>query len=178
MQNDIKTKALVLRRTNYGETDRIVNFITPEGKISAIAKGVRKEKSKLAGGIELFSLFQINVHQGKSEMGVLTSAKMLKFYNALLKDYDKMQLAALILKKINAASESSDAEEFFDLALQSLEGLNSGISAELTEGWFLLNLAKVCGEEINLYRDTSGEKLEADRYYAWSRKRGIWSGRD
>ena len=84
MQSDIKTKALVLRRTNYGEADRIVNFITPEGKISAIAKGVRKEKSKLAGGMELFSLIQINIHQGKNEMGVVTSAKMLKFYSALL----------------------------------------------------------------------------------------------
>ena len=46
--NDIKTLAYVIRRTNYGEADRIINLITPEGKISAIAKGVRKEKSKLA----------------------------------------------------------------------------------------------------------------------------------
>ena len=46
MQNDIRTKAYVLRRTNYGEADRILNLITPEGKISVIAKGVLKEKSK------------------------------------------------------------------------------------------------------------------------------------
>lgn len=47
---DVKTLAYVMRRTNYGEADRILNLITPEGKMSAIAKGVRKEKSKLAGG--------------------------------------------------------------------------------------------------------------------------------
>ena len=53
-RSDIKTLAYVLRRTNYGEADRILNIITPNGKISAIAKGARKEKSKLAGGIEMF----------------------------------------------------------------------------------------------------------------------------
>ena len=42
---DLKTRALVLRRTNYGESDRILNLITPVGKVSAMAKGVRKEKS-------------------------------------------------------------------------------------------------------------------------------------
>ena len=47
--NYLRTFGYVLRRTNYGEADRILNIITPSGKISAIAKGVRKEKSKLAG---------------------------------------------------------------------------------------------------------------------------------
>lgn len=168
MQSDIKTKALVLRRTNYGEADRIINFITPEGKISAIAKGVRKEKSKLAGGMELFSLIQINIHQGKSEIGVVTSAKMLKFYNALLKDYDRMQLAALILKKINAVAENSNSADYFDLTLQSLEALNNGTDIDLVESWFLLNISKASGEEINLYRDVSGDRLKADRRYAWN----------
>jgi len=54
-----KTKAIVLRRTNYGEADRIIQFITPVGKISAIAKGVRREKSRLAGGIELFQFVRL-----------------------------------------------------------------------------------------------------------------------
>ena len=54
MSDEIKTLGFVLRRTNYGEADRILNLITPQGKISAIAKGVRKPKSKLAGGVEMF----------------------------------------------------------------------------------------------------------------------------
>ena len=45
---DLRTKAIVLRRTDYGEADRILNLITPQGKIAVIAKGVRKEKSKLS----------------------------------------------------------------------------------------------------------------------------------
>ncbi|HRQ86596.1 MAG TPA: recombination protein O N-terminal domain-containing protein, partial [Candidatus Saccharibacteria bacterium] len=46
-----RTRAIILRRTNYGEADRILQLLTPEGRKSAIARGVRKEKSKLAGGI-------------------------------------------------------------------------------------------------------------------------------
>ena len=53
---DLRTKAIVLRRTDYGEADRILQLLTPSGKRSVIARGVRKEKSKLAGGIELFSV--------------------------------------------------------------------------------------------------------------------------
>ena len=53
---DLKAQALVLRRTNYGEADRVVHFLTPEGQVAVMAKGVRKARSKLAGGIEMFCL--------------------------------------------------------------------------------------------------------------------------
>ena len=88
--NYIRTFGYVLRRTNYGEADRILNIITPLGKISAIAKGVRKEKSKLAGGVEMFSLIDFNIHKGKSDLGTVIGAKMIKYYGEILKNYDRM----------------------------------------------------------------------------------------
>ena len=48
---DIKTEAIVLKRVNYNECDRIVTFLTPDGRVSGIANGARREKTKLAGGI-------------------------------------------------------------------------------------------------------------------------------
>ena len=78
---DIKAKAFVIRRTNYGEADRIINFLTDQGIISAIAKGVRKEKSKLAGAVELFTLSEVTLHRSlNNKLCVLTSAKMLEHY--------------------------------------------------------------------------------------------------
>lgn len=165
--NDIKTLAYVIRRTNYGEADRIINLITPEGKISAIAKGVRKEKSKLAGGIEMFSLININIHRGKSELGVVTSTKMLKYYDKLLTDFNKMELAALILKRVSMLAESSDSPDYFKIVDQGLSCLNAGLNEKLVESWFWLNLMKVSGEEINLYRDTDGQKLVPEKRYDW-----------
>lgn len=164
---DIKTLAFVLRRTNYGEADRILKLITPNGKISAIAKGVRKEKSKLAGGVEMFSKVELNIHQGKSEFGVITSARMLKYYDKLLVDLKKLELAAMVLKKVSLAAESSDSPEYFKLVEQSLMGLNDGIDICLVESWFLINLKKVMGEEINVYRDEKGQKLAAGQRYSW-----------
>ena len=167
MRNDTKTLAYVLRRTTYGEADRILNLITPNGKISAIAKAARKEKSKLAGGIEMFSLIELNIHQGRGEIGVVTSARMLKYYDKLLADYARMELASFILKKINQAAEGSDSEELFKITDQSLAGLNKGMDLKLVESWFLINLLKNMGEEINLYRDLDGDKLDANLHYDW-----------
>lgn len=168
MPKDLKTKAYVLRRTNYGEADRIINLITPVGKISAMAKGVRKPKSKLAGGIEMFSLVQVNLHFGKSDMAVLTGTKMISFYGEILKDLGRMELASEILKKVSKASDSVDSPELFEIADQSLSSLNVGFDINLVEAWFLLNLARVMGEEINLYRDADGNKLDANLKYSWN----------
>ena len=165
--NYLRTFGYVLRRTNYGEADRILNILTPSGKISAIAKGVRKEKSKLAGGIEMFSLIDFNIHKGRSELGVVTGAKMIKHYGEIIKDYTKMELAADFLKKVNRASETSDTEEYFNILGQSLVALNSGFNGKVIEAWLLLNLNKVSGEEINLYRDAEDQKLEAEENYVW-----------
>lgn len=167
MRDDVKTLAYVLRRTNYGEADRIINLITLNGKMSAIAKGVRKEKSKLAGGVEMFSLIELNVHRGKGEMGVVTSAKMLKYYNNIVSDLKKMELAALILRKVSLLAESSDNPEYFKIVDQSLACLDSGVDMKIVESWFWLNLLKASGEEINLYRDVDGKKLLAENRYTW-----------
>jgi len=167
MRDDVKTLAYVLRRTNYGEADRILNLITPNGKMSAIAKGVRKEKSKLAGGVEMFSLIELNVHRGKGEIGVVTSAKMLRYYNNIVSDFKKMELAALILRKVSLLAESSDNPEYFKIVDQSLACLDIDVDMKIVESWFWLNLLKASGEEINLYRDADGKKLLAESRYTW-----------
>ena len=164
---DLRTPGIVLRRTNYAEADRILNIITPVGKITAIVKGVRRLKSKLAGGVEIFSLVDFNIHQGRSEMGVVTGAKMVQHYGEILKDFRRLELAGVILKKINQVAENSDSPEYFRLAEQCLAELNRGANLELVEGWFWLNLLRAMGEEVNLYRDVSGEKLAAEKTYNW-----------
>lgn len=165
--NDIRTRGYVLRRTNYGEADRILNIITPNGKISAIAKGVRKEKSKLAGGIEMFTLTDYNIHVGKSSLGVVTGAKMLRHYGEIIKDLDKVELAAMILKKTSKMAENLDGSEYYNVVDQGLKAMNDGKNLGIVEAWCLLNLKKAAGEEINLYRDIDGVKLAPEKQYNW-----------
>lgn len=168
LDKDFRTTGYILKRTNYGEADRILNVITPRGKISVIAKGARKEKSKLAGGIEMFSLVELGVHQGRGEMGLITSARMKEYYGNLLKDFARVELSALILRKVSAAAESSDNPDYFDIVDQTLSGLNAGLSSSLIESWFWLNLAKASGEEINLHRDVDGVKLSPENRYSYN----------
>lgn len=171
---ELKTMGLVLRRTNYGEADRILNIITPFGKVSAMARGVRKEKSKLAGGVELLTLSDYVIHFGKSEIGVVTSVRMVKYYGELLKKYDLMEYVAMILKKINQASENSDSGDFFGITKQCLTALESGMQPEVVEAWFTLNLKRAMGEQVNVYRDVAGEKLVSTEQYVWdSMERGF-----
>ena len=164
---ELKTEAIILKRINYGEADRILTLITPLGKKSAVAKGIRKERSKLAGAVEPFTLTEVNLHEGKSELLIVTGAKAKKFYSNLLKDLDRLEVASEILKRISKASDFVDSPEYFELTRQCLEALNAGGNAEVILAWFYLNLARVSGEEINLRFDTDGESLKEDGCYAW-----------
>lgn len=166
-KTELKTLGYVLRRTNYGEADRILNLITPEGKFAVIARGVRREKSKLAGGVEMLTLSEYNIHQGKGEFGIVTGVKMRQHYGAIVKDFTRMELAAMILKRVARAADSADSVEYFDLVDICLKELNLGMDLSLIKGWFLLNLARVMGEEVNLYRDVDGKKLSAEQCYNW-----------
>lgn len=165
--NDLKTKGFVLRRTNYGEADRILNLLTPEGKVSAIARAARKEKSKLAGGIEMFCLSNFTIHQKKESLGTITGASMVKYYGNILSDLSKLELASLILKKIAVAADNSDTPDFYQILLQAFEALDNNSDSLLVETWFWFNLARASGEDINLYRDTMGNKLAPEQAYTW-----------
>ena len=166
-RQDIRTQAFVLRRTNYHEADRILNLITPEGKMSAIAKGARREKSKLAGGIEMFCLVDLNIHRKNNEIGIITSAKLIKYYASRVIDLPRLEVASLIIKKANTAPDAVDGEELFSIIKQALEALNNKKNPELIEAWFLFNFAKTCGDDVNLYRDDKGEKLVESEKYIW-----------
>lgn len=168
MSNSLRTRAMVLRRTNYGESDRILTLLTPEGQKSVLAKGVRKEKSRLAGGIELFSISDVVIQQGQRRLGILTSAKMLKFFPGILTDLGRLELASRILKRTNQLSEQIDSPELFELVEQAFTGIESGINLEVVETWFLINLARVGGETMNVFFDINGDKLQPDQNYHWN----------
>lgn len=168
MPSDLRTQAIILRRTNYGESDRILTLLSPEGKISVLARGARKEKSRLAGGIELFSVSDVTIHQSHhAKLATLTGARMLKFYGNILTDLPRLKLASSFLKSINRVAEQTDNPEFFDILNQALAGLDRGCSLLLVSTWFNYNFARTTGEEINLVRDVYGSPLNPDQTYVW-----------
>lgn len=164
----IRTRAIVLRRTNYGEADRILQLLTPEGKRSVMARGVRREKSKLAGGIELFAISDIVINSGKGELGILTSARLVQFYRHILEDYDTMQFAYEVVKQVNRASEMVDEPEWYDVLSEVLMALDSpSISRQLVQTWFYLRYAALLGHELSLVNDINGQNLQPDKHYTY-----------
>jgi DNA repair protein RecO (recombination protein O) len=163
-----RTRAIVLRRTNFGEADRILQLLTPEGRRSVMAKGVRREKSKLAGGIELFAVSDVVLGEGKGELGILTSAQLVHFYRHILEDYDRLQLGYRAIKLVGKASDTVDEPEWFDLLSEVLAGLDAiTIPSELIETWFLLRYSALLGRELNLELDIDGAPLSSGLKYRY-----------
>lgn len=163
-----RTHAIVLRRTNFGEADRILQLLTPEGRKSVMAKGVRKEKSKLAGGIELFAVSDVVLGEGKGQLGILTSARLVHFYNHIIEDYDRLQFGYLVISLITKASENVDEPEWFDMLSEILMALdNRTIALELTQTWFYLQYANLLGHQLNVNIDVAGTPLSAELQYRY-----------
>lgn len=168
MKNE-KLKAIVLRRTNYQEADRILDLVTPLGKCSVIARGVRKEKSRLAGSVELLCESEIVLTKSnKSSLAILTSARLIRFYGNILKSYDRMTFAYDTLKNIGKAVNQIEEPEWYDLLSQVLSGLDDlKIDLRLIRVWFLLQYQKLLGNELNMLYDVNGEKLEKTKKYTY-----------
>ncbi len=166
----IRTKAIVLRRTNYAEADRILQLLTPDhGKMSVIAKGVRREKSKLAGGIELFAVCDVSVIPGKGDMGTLTSSRLDTFYAHILEEYDRLQFGYEAIKQVSRAAEEVSEPAFFELLKVAFVSLDDPeISEKITETWFWLQLAILLGVGLNLSTDDNGMKLVDQSRYNFS----------
>lgn len=179
-QPDVRTEAIVLRRTDYGEADRILQLLTPEGKRSVIAKGVRKEKSKLAGGIELFSVSEVVIHEGHTELGILTSAKLLEHYDEFVKDIELIEMGGAMMRSVSARAEQVESPEFYKILKQALSAMQKHAGEEgrwkdVLRAWWGINLTRASGEDVNLHFDTDGKKLLADGRYFWDEEQAALS---
>ena len=163
-----RTRAIVLRRTNYGEADRIVRLLTPLGQRSVMAKGARREKSKLAGGIELFAVSDVVINSGKGDLGIITSARLVQFYRHILEDYDRLQFGYEAINLVSKASENIDEPEWYGTLSEVFMGLDvMTIPLQLTQSWFYLHYAELTGYELNLERDVTGQVLAPDKTYMY-----------
>lgn len=163
-----RVRAIVLKRTNYAEADRILQLLTVDGKCCVIAKGVRREKSKMAGGIELFAICEVVIGSGKGDLGILTSARLVVFYRHIMDDYDRMQFAYQVIKLVSSACEHVDGSDWYDLLAEVLGGLDDHLVAlGLIQTWFYIKYAALMGYELSLWHDVAGGKLVSELRYSY-----------
>lgn len=168
--NQLTATAIVLSRTDYGEADRILTLLTPQhGKLRLMAKGVRRIKSKLAGGIELFSVSDVTFITGRKDIGTLISARLTRHYGHIVSDIVRVQLGYDLLKILNRNTEDAVSADYFALldgALQALDNLE--IEPEIIRSWFGAQLLNLAGHTPNLQTDASGAPLRPDSMYDFS----------
>ncbi len=174
--NHIRTLAIVLSRTDFGEADRILTLLTPEyGKLRLMARGVRKERSKLAGGIELFTIADISYLPGRGEVGTLTSARMKQHYGRIVEDINRVQLGYLLMKILNRATEDQPESGYFNLLHDSLKALNTpSVSLMLIKTWFEAGMLRLAGHSPNLKTDESAQPLVMSSLYTFEASNGTF----
>lgn len=158
---------IILRRTDYGEADRIITFLTRDhGRIRVMAKGVRKSKSKLAGGIELFSVSEVHFIKGRGDIGTLVSTRLISHYDYIVKHLDRTELAYAFLKIVDKIVEDDAGQEYFVVLHESLVALsNQRIVPVLAELSFMMRLLQLLGHVPDFASDSRGVKLDPDSRY-------------
>jgi DNA repair protein RecO (recombination protein O) len=168
--NQRTATAIILNRTDYGEADRILTLLTPEaGKISLLAKGVRRIKSKLAGGIELFSVSDITYIKGRGDLGTLVSTRLVKHYARIVSNLERTMLGYELIKQLHKVTEDEPEPEYFELLQQAFEALDDDtVPVPVVKLWFGMQLLRLGGHTPNLQTDTAGQKLDATQRYDFS----------
>lgn len=170
-----KDQAIVLRRVDYGEYDRIITFLTRKnGKVGAMVKGVRKPKSRLAGGIELFSVSDIVFLKGRGELDHVVSSRLGEHYRHILDDYPRLLMGYKAIELTEKLTEDEVGEEFFELLMRAFAELNDTTTTlPIIESWYYLQLLILLGRQPNLKEDSSGAPLDSDSKYLFHPEDGF-----
>jgi DNA repair protein RecO (recombination protein O) len=109
MPGSVKTEAVVLRTLRYGEADRILHLYTPQrGRIAAIAKGVRRAKSRFGGRLEPYFRLQMVLYEGRSELMTVTSADTVTGHPHLREHGPALDSAARACDAVARLFETTD----------------------------------------------------------------------
>jgi DNA repair protein RecO (recombination protein O) len=105
----LKTEGIVLRSLRYGEADRILHLYTPDrGRVSAIAKGVRRARSRFGGRLEPFFRLHVVFYEGRSELLTVTSAETVAAYPRLREDAGALDGAARACEAVARVFDDGD----------------------------------------------------------------------
>ena len=164
-----RTHALILRRRDHSDADRILTVFTPDrGKLEVIAKGVRKPTSKKAGHVELFCHANMLIAQART-WDIVTEVVTVESFRRVRDDLDAISRAAYLCELLDAFCEGGDdLRPLWELALSTLRTLDESatqpgqIDRSALMQWFALHLLSVTGFQPQFFHCIGcGEELTA-----------------
>lgn len=140
-----RDQGIVLRTYKLGEADRIVVLVTKgHGKVRAVAKGVRKTKSKFGARLEPTSHVAVQLYEGR-ELDIVTQAETLDHFKAIRGDLERIGSASAMLEAVDHLSQAGEVNpQLYQMLLGALRTL-SGRDAPLVAPSFFLKLLALEG---------------------------------
>jgi DNA repair protein RecO (recombination protein O) len=141
-----QTEAIIIRKIKLGEADRILTLYTPEyGKIEAVAKGVRRPRSKMAGHLELLTYSQIRLAHGRN-LDTIVGSQTIDSFMSLKNDLWLTSYGLYTAELVNQFSVEHLANRpLFQLLLETLRRLSQADNNDLVLRYFELHLLDLVG---------------------------------
>ena len=119
-----RTEAIVLREMDYGEADRILTLLTPKGKLSVMAKGIRRPTSRKVGHLGLFMRAQLMLARGRN-LDIITQAEGIESFEGIRGDLLRFTYACYVEELVErfAQEEDEDTSQLFELMIATLRWL-------------------------------------------------------
>lgn len=148
-----RSEAIVLRRRDFGEADRLLTLFTPGyGKIRAIAKGARKPQSRKTGHVESFMRSKILFARGRN-LDLITQAELVEAYRPLREDLVRVTYASHIVELLDRFTAENDAHpELYRLLSGALGWLAETNDLLLTTRYYEMRLLSLVGFQPQLFQ--------------------------
>jgi len=138
-----RDEGVVLRTHRLGESDRIVAMVTKgHGKVRAVAKGVRKTKSRFGSRVEPLSHVSLLLYEGR-ELDIVSQAETLDHFRAIREDLDRMSSAMALLEAVDQVSQEREPNaRLYQMLVGALRSLAARDAPLLVPSffWKLLSL--------------------------------------
>ena len=158
-----RAHGIVLRTYKLAEADRIVVLLTAErGMVRAVAKGVRKTRSKFGSRLEPMSHVSLQLHEGRSELHLITQVESIDHFRPIREDLDRLAKGVSMLEAVDqVALPDEPMPELYRMLLGALRTLAANDSALVTAGFFLklltlegagpqVQVCVQCGSDVEL----------------------------
>lgn len=139
-------EAVVLARRNFGEADRILSVYTKNhGRLSLIAKGIRRPKSRKRGHLEVFSYMRFQAVSGRG-LDIMTEAEVIDSFSQIRKSLKKVALAYYFMEVVGRTTHEEEPNyELFNLILDYLKRLTQERQLKKLRLDFVLRLLILLG---------------------------------
>ncbi len=169
-ERTFRTDAIILRRQDFKETDRLLTLFTPEyGKFTVIAKGVRKPTGRMTGHVELYTRCSLMLSRGR-DLDIVTQAELQEPFLQLQNSLERGAYASYAVELVDRFTEPEERHDaLYDLLCDGLRNISADDSdLRIIARFYELSLLSLVGFQPELFDCVVGhEPLEPqDQYFS------------